>query len=181
MKKAYYKALKSTSNKMYTEWEETQVEVQAHRCAIEKEFEVYSLYMRGNDSIVGLVLKGHGHERRGFKSENITEDGQKYTILKPKGTFKEAKRFKSMSAMYLRLVGEAPSFSNYVVNKLGLTSTICAPHPGGHGHAMYYATAGVAKDHAVLIVPHNDKYPLPDEIPQFDKIKKSEFIALTEE
>jgi hypothetical protein len=184
MNKAYYKSTVEMATKLDARWLETQVAKQCKADLIEKEYDADSLYVTAN-SLIGFAIKGHDQPvRRGFKSENIDGDTPeiKYTVYKPVGSFKEGKKFKKLAKEYYRICMDCPSFSDWIVKKYDTHRMLTGKHRGSRsGMALYNSCAWIAKGMVIMIIPFTVDSPVPEHVEDFEKIKKSEFIAITEE
>ena len=150
------------------------------RKALAAENGAHSLIWRRHSVPYGLVFKGGEHAQRkpGFRQPEIHREGDaKYHVHRPSLTSKAGKTL----SQKLHLVGPEPNFSDAAAQEFGVDRMVAGSHPNSRtGMAVYFAVAGVIKDQLCIKVPVNDSEPL-DAPPEFRELKKSEWIALTEE
>ncbi len=182
MEIVYFKADKKHSKKVFNKWKKTRVVGNVKLTQMTEKYGSDGLYMSGN-IINGYIKKGHLREAaRGFNTEakNDIESG-KYTLFAPDKRFKEGKEFIELAEEYLNISSKNPIFSEYMVRELNIDRRMSGEHKHSTtGLAMYSSVAGFMGGHIVLKVPTDKDNPVP-ELENFKRIKKSEFIKITEE
>lgn len=132
----------------------------------------------GGESVVGLVFNEHPGERKGFKFERRhTEQGFVYVAF-PDRRYKEGKALQKGMGTLNSTLGRAACFSGWAADELGM---YCERIGDGH---ISVSAAGYQKGRVILAVPvpNEGREPgFPSIHPDLTEIKKSEFVAITEE
>lgn len=182
MEHIYLQGGKALATKLHNAWKQTQRDLTIRISEIQREYGSDGVFTI-NGRLAGLVFDpaNGGPALRGFNRSSEIIEGKKYFVLRPNGRYREGKAFRDQCAAYNRLAEANPPFSDYVVAHFNLARTVSGQHPGSPtGMAMFYTTAGIAKGKLILVVPTNQENP-PPEVPGLKRIRKSAYIALTEE
>jgi hypothetical protein len=187
----YFKADAETSNALFEEWKLTQEPIKKLVGDILEEYGADSLYTN-SEFLWGLAFKAPKPEegkfkpeikqRDGFRGEAQERDGQWYVIYRADKRRKQGKQFAKRQEAYNSLMKKNPCFSDFVVEKLGIQRMVVGEHAASRtGVALYYSVAGMAKGIVVVKVPVDQEHSAPKIPAGYTEIKKSEFVALTEE
>lgn len=136
---------------------------------------VFRTLTGGSKRVIGYEVKESDRVPKWAKQVHFYEDSERFYYLEPKLNFKRGKEFQAWLDKINSLM--IPSFSEYVVEQtLGGQPCIV------WGMKMHYAVAGYIKDHVTLSVPTTEQRPVKfiGDL-KFEPIKKSEYIAITEE
>ncbi|WP_454691165.1 DUF5420 family protein [Achromobacter aloeverae] len=113
---------------------------------------------------------------RGMRVSGVFRSGDEYECLVlPDLRTKEGRALQRDLASITPFDGSAA-----IVNHYGAARHTFVPHPGPTGMALTFSVGGIVKDQIVLRVPVSDEEPFEPDA-RLREIKKSEFIALTEE
>ncbi|WFP48541.1 DUF5420 family protein [Methylomonas sp. EFPC3] len=129
-----------------------------------------AFYERERSAPTGLAFAGaDGSEKKGFKKPfQVEHESHKYWVYQPN---RQTTIGKQISARLKKLA--TFNFSNYAVTEFSVNV-----HKFDAGR-LYFSVAGFYKSTLVFKIPFgDDPVTIP---PDFREIKKSEFIALTEE
>lgn len=187
MEKAYYKVYdKEFAQGLVSEWRLKREKVDAVEEEIKKEYGADGIFCSGDRIIAfGFKLKSPSAAipgKRGFTSTRFREKSETFAVYRPNLRFKEGKEFDKKARHRNQLAEEIPQFSEFIVKKFGLPRFIVGRHEGSKtGTALFHSVAGVAKGILVVVIPFSADNPLPDVPQEFERIKKSEYVALTEE
>lgn len=149
-----------------------------HR-ALAAKYEADEVVKYDDGRVVGLAFKsadGEPAQRDGltFRSSQ-PDDGFTWHTYKPNRRTKIGKQLQAdMSAI------KAYSGSDTIVRHYGAYRHAVVPHAGSTGMAMAVSVGGIVKGKVVLSVPVSENEPF-DPPTSLREIKKSEWIALTEE
>jgi len=158
--------------------------VRALRAAFLKKHGADGTWEHRHQAPYGLVFnadKCDGSAKTGYlKPERHSQDGTTYY------TYRFDKRTKAGKALIEEAKPMATfDFSTFAVKEFGVyRSLIGSCAESRTGMAMYISAAGISKDKLVFSIPEGGEErqeqlrPIP---PEFRELKKSEFIALTEE
>lgn len=131
----------------------------------------------GGESVVGLVFNNHPGDKKGLKiKRKHTSDGYVF-VATPNRRYKEGKQLQKQIGLLNSKRGRAADYSNWAINELGMQSERMTDR------YLSVSAAGYVKKQVVLSVPAPNfrDQEFPTIHPDLTEIKKSEFIALTEE
>lgn len=185
MQRKYFKVSQKRSSELMDTWRAvTDPLVEKRKDVIEafkKDFHITGDVVKTKggwsyDNHIGFTVEESDRTPKWAKREYYYDDDEKrVNYLTPKRNFKRGKEFQAWLSKLNNI--KIKPFTSHLVDQLlvGGGQTIA------HGMAMHYPVAGFAKGHIVLSIPTNE-----DVQPEFHgdgivEIKKSEFIALTEE
>lgn len=157
-------------------------EASRNRSAYLAEVGVDGLWERRHQAPFGIVVyQEEGAQRPGYlKPEQQTEDGKRFWIHRPdKRTTIGKAALKALAKL------STFDFSDYACKAFGVSYSVIGWHRESRsGMAMYSSAAGFMKGVMVFCIPFGDdgNHHSPPVIPEdLREIKKSEYIALTEE
>lgn len=111
--------------------------------------------------------------------ERHSEDGKKFWVYRPDGRTTIGKQalgtFRELATF---------NFSEFACSEFGVAHSVIGAHAASRsGMAMYSSAAGYMQKTLVFYIPFGDDKPASDPVIPADlrEIKKSEYIALTEE
>lgn len=158
----------------------------AHMQSIRDEFGAYGLWGREGCAPYALIYKGDGAKKQkyGFLPPEKNWDGEKNLVWihKPDRRFKAGKEAAKKLASVKNF-----RFSDYICKELKVENMVPGRHDGGRtGWALYNSVAGMYNNRIVVKIPFGNNLTgggrSDPEIPEcLREIKKSEFIAMTEE
>lgn len=179
VKRAYFKLGVGLSEDLYKVWKRTRKEVDQLADMIRNEYGADALFESYPGKISGFCLNGHGNpEKRGFTKVDRIFSGQKFTVYTPNRRFREGKRFSQLCRKHAKLVEESPDFNVFAAKKLKMERMLVGLRRGQN--CLFRDSIGYVKECVVGSIPYDEKHPLPDNF-ELIQIKKSEYIALTEE
>ena len=178
----YFKSSEEKGSELLGEWNATQEENIAFRKKITEKWGSDGICADGQ-SMLGLFKHGGGH--KDIKGLKRTEKGrcpEDYTLYEPDRRCKAGKELQSDIMEYGRIYRKAPKFSSFILKKFNFYRMVRGEHrPSTTGLALYFSVAGYVKGVCVIKLPCDKGKSVPDAPEGFEQIKKSEFIALTEE
>lgn len=128
------------------------------------------------ERVTALAFNDEPKPRRGCKVEKIVINGEWCWQVTPNRRFKEGKELDRDIAA-ANNVEAASLFSPWAIEQLKMGALVFS------SGAMHHAVAGYVKDQVVVSVPvpNPEKEEFPEIHPDLVEIKKSQFVALTEE
>lgn len=179
----YFKGDKATAKSLLDEWKESSKPLNEAVAALQQRFGAIGTY--GNSRSISGLLHKEKPTGSGLKIDTIHHQGEKLFVSYPDRRYKEGKVYANELNHCNKLKAKHPDFSGFVVKKLAVDCQVIGPASGSRtGAAMYFSVAGVVKNTLVVKIPaggdsSSDPFPpIPDCLTE---IKKSEFVALTEE
>lgn len=153
---------------------------------------IYGLGTRIKDEDFCGMSKTPIPERRGIKGDityiecSDKKESGWYFSYEPDRRYKEGKQLAKEIDELNEKLKSFPKFSTWIINELKAYSEAqeASREPRSLGtHRIFHSRAGVAKEKLVVCMPYNeeDEDDLPKLPDHFHEIKKSEFVALTEE
>lgn len=183
----YFLGNAAIAKTLMTQWEATQIKAQQLIKALIEEFAADGLYREGA-KIVGLSYNSAPNELKvapeGLAASSFFDDERHVTVHKPKRQFKTGKALQVKLDAINDEMQQNPSFSKFVIKALALNHEVMGASKAHPGRTMITrSSAGVAKEQLVVLVPDGgeSETTFPTIPSTLKEIKRSEFIALTEE
>ena len=167
------------ADKVISEGVQLANQVNAKRRAFMDEISAYGLWERRNSTPSGIIFEGDGEKKPGYRSPSkIDHNGKTCWIYKPNRSTKIGKSILNRLP-FLAIF----NFSDFACDKFGVRKTVIGAASNSRtAMAMYFSVAGYVNNHLVFKIPFGgdstDAFVIPSTLRE---IKKSEFIAITEE
>lgn len=183
----YFTADREFTKELVNEWNVTQVAVNELKSRLLEKYKAQGFLMQGNHAkaiCIAINADEPLKEMTGMSVGKDRDGDTYYAVYSPNKRFKEGKELASDLVEFSTMLRNSPAFSDFVVKKLNCHRLLAGDHTGSRsGVALYGSTAGVSKGQLALAIPSMES---EDESFQhlpatLREIKKSDFVALTEE
>jgi hypothetical protein len=183
IKRKYYVGEEETSKQEIQAWRDAQKPYRDAMKGLKAKYGNENVWVSRSsfgETVKGLLFGERPEDKKGWKIMRIpTDDGPRH-LVEPDRRYKVGKELAEDMRQVNKLAGENAAFSTWFIsrNKLDFSKL--------SGRAMHVSAAGFLENKVIVTIPAPDSGLSGDEqypdIPAWlHEIKKSEFIALTEE